>query len=229
MNAVTRAVQSSHVHIEDEYEETLTMDHLTQPREELLQEFDLIDAKKNYTKMYAGMHDISICGPLPHATNIPCWNCRRNFSTPPLGIPINFIKFHHLSKDKEMWAMYLKDNNYVGSCCSHENQIQNIDGYFETEGVVCSWECMKNYILENSKSSLYKDSINLMHLLHGMLTGGKELNCNRGASWRVLKEWGGHIDSKNYNDSVKMSKFFDTVNVRRPLMFSLSRYYERAG
>jgi hypothetical protein len=184
------------------------------------------DSKKCRTTLRAGTYDISANGPLPQATTIPCWNCRRKFSNSPLGIPIRFNKLAYGSYDREMWKRYLKEGNYLVPSDATPTSPSEVCGYFETEGVVCSWECMKNFVLENSNSARYKDSVGLMYLLHSCLVG-KPLRCNRAGSWRILKEWGGHVDSKDFSDAIRASIFSDTTNVRRPLMFSISRYYEQ--
>jgi hypothetical protein len=191
-------------------------------------ELIIFDTKRNIIKYYGNMHDISTNGPLPRLTTIPCWNCRRKFNTQPLGIPIRYVKHSHHSHDRDMWNKYLQENNYCSRDPSKSPEtILDLDGYFETEGVVCRWECMKNYIHENSISSKYKDSIGLMYLLHAQLTNGKPFNYRRGGSWKILKEWGGHIEDHEFDNAVSTSTFSETTNVARPLMFSLSQYYRQ--
>jgi hypothetical protein len=182
------------------------------------------DTKKNCVKYYGNMLDISAGGPLPITTSIPCWNCRRKFSSAPLGIP---LRYHKIFRGKDgngvewrAYKMYLQEKNYPQPKDGEEC------GYFETEGVVCSWECMKNFLLENSHISKYNDAVTLMYLLHLRLTG-KELKCKRGPSWRCMKEWGGHITNEEMARSVTSMSFQETVNCHRPLMFSISRYYEQ--
>lgn len=179
----------------------------------------LFDIKKRCMKYFANMGSFSnSLAPLPVITTIPCWNCRRTFTTPPLGIPIRFIKHHSQSLDATLLKKYFEDNNYPSGCAT--------SGYFETEGVVCRWECMKNFILENISNTRYKDSVGLMYLMHTFIEG-KPLECKRAGSWRCLKTWGGHLTDEDYDKATSTTTFVDTVNVRKPLMFSISRYYEQ--
>lgn len=189
------------------------------------EEIVFFDTKKNCLKYYASMYDIMNKGPLPHVTSIPCWNCTRTFASRPLGIPIRYVKFNHSSHGRRLWEAYLQKNNYISSSSPPE-EIKDINGYFETEGVVCSWSCMKNFIQTHQHSSRYKDSTELMYFLHTQLVG-KPLECPCAPSWRTLKKWGGHISDEDFENDVATSTFIDTVNVYRPNMFSLSNLYEQ--
>lgn len=177
------------------------------------------DIKKRCMKYFANMGTYSSSiGLLPYMTSIPCWNCRRKFTTPALGIPIRFIRFHPQSLESNLLKKYFEEMNFSVTPIT--------EGYFETEGVVCRWECMKNFVLENISSPRYKDSVNLMYMMHNLIEG-TPLDCRRGGSFKTLKTWGGHLADEDYDYATSTTSFVETVNVRRPMMFSISRYYEQ--
>lgn len=173
------------------------------------------DVKKNHVVMYGNMIETCNRGPMPYSTTKPCWNCRHPFNSRPLGIPLRYVK---LSKaDEEKFKQFLIDHNFSSDTSG--------DGYFEVEGIVCSWECMKNFICERSCESRYKDSANLMALMYTMFTS-MPLNIQRAGTWRALKEWGGHQTIDEFRESFQNVVFVDTINFKRPMMYTTSRMYE---
>jgi hypothetical protein len=82
------------------------------------------------------------------------------------------------------------------------------NGIFDTEGVVCSFNCMFAYIHENNNNILYKDSEGLGYLLYKSIF--KEfpykMSINRAPTWKLLKEYGGSLTIEEFR------KMFNTVS-----------------
>ena len=59
-----------------------------------------IDPHKNITKYVVNMIDVHDYGSLPIYTSKSCWWCRHNFSTCPIGLPIEYYPHEPSSRKK---------------------------------------------------------------------------------------------------------------------------------
>lgn len=174
-----------------------------------------LSSKKEMLRYWGNMMDLNSRGPLPPHTTIKCWNCRMNFDTQPYGIPIRYIQHPKNSLEEKKFEEWLRHYNYNPdlSC-----------GYFETEGIVCSFECMKNYICEhNSSCVLYKDSANLMTMMYIILFN-KLPTFHRASSWKAIDEWGGNLTKAEYRKNFEKKEILETINIKRPILFPVSRF-----
>jgi hypothetical protein len=175
------------------------------------------DPHKGQIKMWAVMADVTENGPLPRRTNKPCWWCRCKFHTNPIGCPIKYTAYGKTpSKTIIRW---FEENNIP---------LKDRDGWFETEGVFCMFSCVKAYILNElsrTKSPKYKKSLTLLTLLYSKLTGELAV-IPRSGTWKTTTEWGGHMTPQEYRASIGPLEYTETVNVRRPYMFSTSQYIQ---
>jgi hypothetical protein len=135
-----------------------------------------------------------------------CFWCKNPFETKPIGCPVNYVsnqaikKYHsHISKDtytiKENITASrkekIKDNNIV---------IQT-SPYYETDGVFCSFNCCKSYILDNKHNKLYDKSLILMTKLYNEITNTKNCVISSAPHWRTLEQYGGHLNIIQFRDS----------------------------
>ena len=104
----------------------------------------------------------------------------------------------------------------------------NFDGhfeFFETEGMFCSFPCIKAYIMENLNNPRYKESLSNLTLLFSNIH-----KCVKpipiAPSWKVLEDWCGHQTIEQYRSSFDRLVYEDTNNVMRPIMFPVSTIYE---
>ena len=172
-----------------------------------------LDPHKIQTKYWGNMIDVTINGPLPSSTNKPCWWDRHVFTTTPIGCP---LRYHPNKKDgleKERFEKNMKSANI------------NVDSnnFFETEGYFCSFPCCHAYILSQRNSVKYKDSAVLLSRMFEIFHGIKA-NYPTAPSWKILKEYGGHLTVQEYRATFGKLEYVSTVNVRRPYMFSSSQY-----
>jgi len=170
-----------------------------------------LDAKKNKVKFWINMYDYTKDGPLPQYTNMPCWWCRDTFLTSPLGIPIRYFS--------------LLDQNtieyeYIMKKCKHLN-IKNVEEFFETEGIMCSFPCMKAYILKNMNNPRYKNSLDNLSLLMKKLSG-KFSECPTAPSWKLIDTWGGHMTIEKFRSSFGHFVYEESINMVKPYMFPIS-------
>jgi hypothetical protein len=145
---------------------------------------------------------------------MPCWWDRHTFVTKPIGCPIRYFHEQGAEIEKRVREKF-KQYNY---------NTDAID-FFETEGVFCSFPCVKAYIIDKGNKQKYKESLTLLTLLHSKVFG-KVLSIPPAGSWKLLKEYGGHLDITSFRNTSGRVEYTETVNVRRPYMFCSSEYIE---
>lgn len=178
-----------------------------------------IDPNKEKIKLWVNMYDISQNEVLPRYTNKPCWWCRSTFSYHPIGCPIKYNSNNVSELKKKRISKKLSDANLT---------IEEGIDYFETEGVFCTFPCVKAYILDKlSKSGLinYKKSLALLSQLYTKLTGEIRI-MPTASSWKMLIEYGGHLTPEEFRASTGVLHYTETVNIKRPLMYCSSMYFQ---
>ena len=175
-----------------------------------------LDPNKHRVKYWVNMLDITQNGALPRYTSKPCWNCRSTFKSRPLGCPIEYHSNKTEGLDKERFEEKLKAANLP----------TDTNDFFETEGIFCMFPCMKRYALDQlamTKSAKYKKALTLITTLHLKIFGNL-VTIPTADTWKVLKDWGGHLSPEQYRASVGRLHYEETVNLRRPYMYSSSLY-----
>lgn len=165
------------------------------------------DKKKIYT--YLSMVDIVSSKKMPDSTTIPCYGCRRKFSSQPLGIPIDFHPSYYVSKNDTTKIRRLTTNDREKLQLDPENNIVIMD-YFDTEGVVCSFNCIVSCIGE-SPSPIYKKTPYLISMMYKMIFGKyPDQKILRSPSWKMREEYGGPLSDKEFERSLQTIQFTDT-------------------
>jgi hypothetical protein len=174
-----------------------------------------LDPHRGQIKFWSIMTDLSSNGPLPMYINNPCWWCRNKFSTHPIGCPIRYNCQKDFGLDKERVEKRILELNL---------SLDNGNDFFETEGVFCTFPCVKAYIIDQisrTKSSTYRKSLTLLTLLYLKLVGNIETIPIAG-TWKLTTEWGGHMSPTEYRSSNGLLEYTETVNTKRPYMFCSS-------
>lgn len=177
-----------------------------------------LDPHKGQVKLWSIMIDFTLRGALPRFTNMACWTCRNKFTSHPIGCPIKYINSRKDCEDEKI-KEWFKENNLL---------LDDKDGYFLTEGVFCMFPCVKSYIfneLSRTKSPKYKKALGLLSLMYFKLTGNISVIPHAG-SWKITKDWGGHLTPQEYRASVGSLEYTETTNIRRPYMFCTSQYIQ---
>lgn len=188
------------------------------PITELLHEkskrgFYFLDTRKTPNKFWGIMIDITANGPLPAAIKAPCWWCRHTFQTRPIGCPLRYNAHRITGVEKERF-----DEKAVAA-----NIDSTTNDFFETEGCFCSFPCCKAFILDQRGSVKYKESAALLTLLFFKLFGvAPDFPC--APSWKILKEYGGHLSILEFRATFGKIEYLETVNTRRPYMYCSSQY-----
>lgn len=176
-----------------------------------------LDSKKNRRKMWLHMVDFARDGPLPSCTDIPCMWCREPFITCPLGIPVSFLASDSQSRERK---------NIMKKCKNMNIPIDSTFEFFETDGVYCSFPCIKSQILQEYSNPRYKNSLSLLSLLYMKLFDQHVHTIPSAPSWKLLSRWGGHMTVEEWRSSFDRIVYNQTINIMKPLMFPLSSMHE---
>lgn len=75
--------------------------------------------------------------------------------------------------------------------------------YYVTDGIFCSFNCTKSFILDNKHKTMYDCSNRLLIQMYNYIFGTKISNIKEADDWRLLKKAGGILDidvyRKNFN------------------------------
>ncbi len=168
------------------------------------------------------MIDIYSGGAVPRFTNKKCFgNCRSKHKNHPVGCP---IKYHSIKKDNQTKASKLNEQRFIERLKEANLPTDELD-FFETEGLFCGINCVKGYILQKLAEGKrrYQKSLTLLTLMQLRLFGEISI-IDKTPSWKLLKEWGGHLDARELRASVGKLIYIETPNIRRPYMYSSATY-----
>lgn len=165
------------------------------------------DKKKIHT--YLSLIDIVSGKKIPEETNIPCHGCRRKFKSQPMGIPIDFHPSYYVSKNDstKIKRLTIKEREKLEN--DKNNSIVVMD-YFDTEGIVCSFNCMISCI-EESPSPIYKKTPYLISMMYRMIFGKyPDQKIIKAPSWKMREEYGGPLSDDEFERSLQTIQFSDT-------------------
>ena len=132
-----------------------------------------------------------------------CWWCRHPIpkNCIPIGCPITFNPsivsktfYSEISKDtftirekipnSKIDSLDLKNNNTI--CIKNKN-------YYNVDGIFCSFNCCKAWILDNKHNSIYDNSDKLLVHMYNQIFDQKIKNITPADDWKLLKNKGGGI------------------------------------
>lgn len=146
-------------------------------------------------------------------TSKSCWWCRHTFGTMPLGCPLKY------NKENEAYFRKMKESNT-------ETALED-SNYFECEGIFCSFECVKAYIIEQIKltpDGTYHQSLSLLTMMNKLINGDDAKIISPAGSWKLLNSYGGHLSIEEFRESSTIYK--PTPNLRRGVLFPLGTVFE---
>lgn len=156
-----------------------------------------------------------------------CFWCNHPFDTIPIGCPVKYtpnlaIKSYYseISKDNYVIKENITDNraHIIEKSDMKLEIIKN--GYFETDGVFCSFNCCKSYIKENIHNTLYQNSELLLLKLYNKLFNTQIIEIKSAPHWRLLKKYGGTLNIESFrNDFNKIEYIYHGTikNLYKPI------------
>ena len=141
---------------------------------------------------------------LPEKTEINCFWCRFPFASKPIGCPLKYIPNYLLNEYKSV----ITDDNYsIRENVSHykksnvkEDVKMHDKGYFETDGIFCSFNCVLSFIKDSKKQPIYNFSESLLNLMYFLLFNSEE-KIMPAPNWRQLKTYGGYLSIDEYREN----------------------------
>lgn len=176
-----------------------------------------IDESKRIHNCYVSMIDFKSLTDIK-LLKYNCFWCRHSFDTKPIGCPIKYIPnqiekkyYSHISRD----TYTIKENitnkkaEYISEKISTAEIPVNTDknivtdnntqillkkgGYYETDGIFCSFNCCQAWIDDNKHCRLYDLSCFLLKKLYNEIMNVKSSIIDPAPSWRLLENYGGHL------------------------------------
>lgn len=194
------------------FDDDFTSDDLKKKKD--TRHFLFLDTYHKPIKSWVGMFDKKNNDVLPRYTDIRCWSCHSSFKTHPLGCPLE-----HKTRKNTVASVF---NDCLQKFVENgiEQEIIEKFGFFETEGIVCSFPCMKNYLLESyekTKSSKYRSGLSLMNVMMKFLYE-KIIEIQRSKGYKVTKPYGGHLTPEELRASYGILDYTETPNFNRLVM-----------
>ena len=191
----------------------------------------LDESKKGHdcvvTMKFLNSHDV------PEHTDVHCFWCRHPFFYRPVGCPIKYVsnrikKIYKSEITKQMNSLY---ENMSGK------QIENLEkfviphpqehndemfffykkDYYLVDGLFCSFNCCLAFILENNNNPLYYESENFLKKIYFDVYGESASVLIPAASWRLLKDYGGHMPIEEFRKNFFKIEYLDIKNVIYPV------------
>jgi hypothetical protein len=166
-------------------------------------------------------------------TSCEKYNCfwdRNPFETIPMGCPLKYVpatatKKYHSEISKDIYT--IRENITLVKASMIQDSGINIDAncYYETDGVFCSFNCVKAFILDNKHNKLYDHSMVLLHKMYNEMNGTSNATFDSAPSWRLLREYGGNMDIHLFRNSFNRIDYVD-FGVIKPKYKSVGMAYE---
>jgi hypothetical protein len=194
-------------------EEDISMADILQEKSK--RSYYFLDTHKVQNKMWPNMIDVTLTGPLPASTTKSCWWDRHSFQNRPIGCPLRYIA---------------SASGAVGSTVGDSATVPTLRGgedkkVFETEGYFCGFPCCKAYIISQKSNPKYKDSLALLTMLFMSFYNRIEYT-PKAPTWKILKEYCGHLTIQEYRAAIGRLEYEETVNLKRSQLICSSQYIQ---
>lgn len=171
---------------------------IDQPKDEVI---SFLDDTKHIRKCQISMVNHQTGKEFP-PLQYNCYWCRHPFSSKPIGCPIRYVPSQVV---KQYHSEITKDRKVIKENITREKRQELekkknkhlsliVNEYYETDGIFCSFNCCRAWILNNQHVPLYKDSDALLLRMYNELHNVTQLCINPAPHWRLLKEYGGTQD-----------------------------------
>ena len=187
--------------------------------------------------------------------NLHCFWCKHTFLSPALGCPINYqypqaVKRYISEISKEKYTIkesISKDRIKTVKEKDINNEITIAgSGYYETDGIFCSFNCCEAFIQDNKRDPIYYSSSRLLRQMYmDILKGTRNDNSKDGNDqvkiksisimpaphWRLLRSYGGCLTIEKYREAFNKSEyiyhgFYKSESSKNKNFAEITRLYE---
>lgn len=163
-----------------------------------------------------------------------CFWCRHSFDTKPVGCPIRYIApqatkeyYSEISKDtyvikENVTSLKQKKIKEKGDKCITVKE----KGYYQTDGIFCSFPCVMAYINMNKKDSLYIHSKYLLTKMYNDIFELDVESISPAPHWRQLIEYGGNMNIDEFRSNFNRVDY-DYHGITYPKFRSIGHLYEK--
>ena len=190
--------------------------------------YSFLDESKKNHQCIVTMKSYLTQEELPRSTTLHCFWCRHSFHTIPIGCPIEYVpprasKSYNseITKDKyilrgDLTKKQFEEFKRREPPALEEYQMVENDFYL-MDGLFCSFNCCLAYIKANLSNPLYMQSEFLLHKIYVDLFGSQCMSLVEAPSWRLLKNYGGHISIEDFRKNFYRVEYNDFENIVYPI------------
>lgn len=135
----------------------------------------------------------------------------------PIGCPIRYIPdkcikiyFSEITKDKYKISENTTEQRFYEINNRNDKRMTTEQkGYYETDGVFCSFNCCLSYIEEEKHKSLYRFSKTLLYQLYRDVNNADIKEIIPAPHWRILQDFGGNKTIQQFRDSFNKIEYIN--------------------
>jgi len=162
---------------------------------------------------------------LPDKTLHRCFWCHHAFDVRPIGCPLQYIPHRII---KHYYSEITKDNytlrENISTCqltlhekMYAENKMDMTSrDFYMTDGMFCSFNCCLAFIMDQHADPIYTYSEQLLNTIYTDLFGKDAQPIVPAPSWRILKEYGGHLTIEEFRKNFYKVEYKDIDNIVYP-------------
>ena len=165
--------------------------------------------------------------------NYCCFWCRHPFETHPIGCPIDFVNdvvnknyYSEITKDKYNISQSVILSDCIDNISNDTRITYDINSYYITDGIFCSFNCVKSYIRKNTGNIFYSKSKMFLAKLYKDYTNGESIkDISYAPDWRMLSCYGGNLSIEAFREGFLNTEYNYHGIVKE--MKSICRLYEK--
>ena len=153
----------------------------------------------------------------------------------PIGCPINYVTheivktyFSEISQDNYKIKESISKNKKDKLKTIEDERLKLIEnGFYETDGIFCSFNCCMAFIEDNYHNKLYNNSKQLLLKMYNKMCNEKINEIESAPHYRILSYFGGDLDINTYRNSFNKILYKNYGIVRPVELVSIGYAFEK--